>query len=105
MLNLREIIKIYEYFSFKGIPDESAQKVDSVRPIIEVKVNGNQYSIDSNSGFKNACVTFTLNEEFDDVMPNQMVLKVSLIIIIIILITFIDIDVSFFFCFLLNYVF
>lgn len=42
-----------------------------------MKVDGDKYTIETKSTVKDFSITFTLNQEFDDPMPNGVVLKVN----------------------------
>lgn len=67
------------YLCALGLPEEVAKKADSFTPVMEVTVDGDKYSITSDSGVKNASMSFILNQEFDDPMPTGDILKVILI--------------------------
>lgn len=46
---------------------------------MEISQEGTKYNISSDSGVKNATMTFTLGEEFQDPMPTGDILTVSFI--------------------------
>lgn len=43
---------------------------------MDIKVEGNKYVMNSNSGVKNSSSSITIDEEYDDPLPTGEVLKV-----------------------------
>lgn len=47
----------------------------TVNPVIELTQNGDEYTLTSNSTFKNTTITFKLGEEFDEETPDGRKVK------------------------------
>ncbi|KAJ3667016.1 hypothetical protein Zmor_002427 [Zophobas morio] len=63
------------YLTNLGIPEDKAKLADSLKPKLEVVVDGKKISLNSDSGVDNASSTLTLGEEVDEPMPNNITLK------------------------------
>jgi hypothetical protein len=64
-----------EYLVTLGIPEDKAKAADTLKPKLEVVVDGNKISLNSDSGVENASSTFILGQEVDEPMPNNITLK------------------------------
>ncbi|KAJ3667011.1 hypothetical protein Zmor_002422 [Zophobas morio] len=64
-----------EYLTALGIPEDKAKLADSLKPKLQVVVDGKKISLNSDSGVDNASSTLTLGEEVDEPMPNNITLK------------------------------
>jgi hypothetical protein len=64
-----------EYLVTLGIPEDKAKAADTLKPKLEVVVDGNKISLNSDSGVENASSTFILGQEVDEPMPNNIILK------------------------------
>ena len=67
-----------DQFASVGIPEDKAKLADSLKPKLQVVVDGKKISLNSDSGVDNASSTLTLGEEVDEPMPNNITLKVSI---------------------------
>ncbi|XP_044259931.1 fatty acid-binding protein, liver-like [Tribolium madens] len=67
--------KFAEYLMALGIPEDKAKLADSLKPKLQVVVDGKKISLNSDSGVENASSTFTLGEEVDEPMPHNFTLK------------------------------
>lgn len=68
--------KVFFFNGIVGLPEEAAKKFNALSPGLEFVVQGNKYTIKTDSGVKNTATAFTLGEEFDDAMPTGDILKV-----------------------------
>ena len=48
---------------------------NAVSPVIELTKNGDEFTLTSNSTFKNTAITFQLNKEFDETTPDGRKVK------------------------------
>ncbi|CAH1382017.1 hypothetical protein MTP99_005905 [Tenebrio molitor] len=64
-----------EYLISLGIPEDKAKAVDALKPKLEVVVDGNKISLNSDSGVENASSTYILGEEVDETLPDNITVK------------------------------
>ncbi|XP_063911630.1 fatty acid-binding protein 9-like isoform X2 [Zophobas morio] len=64
-----------EYLTALGVPEDKAKLADSFKPKLQVVVDGKKVSVNSDSGVENSSSTFTLGEEVDEPLPNNITLK------------------------------
>ncbi|CAH0561083.1 unnamed protein product [Brassicogethes aeneus] len=63
------------YLTGLGIPEDKAKIADSVKPEVEIIIEGDNITITSNSGIGNSSSKFVVGKEVDDPMPMGVVLK------------------------------
>lgn len=60
-----------------GFPQPAALRANELRPVLDITVEGDRYTLKSNSGTLNSSSSFTLNETYEERMPNGDVLQVN----------------------------
>lgn len=59
-----------EFMKALGVGLLTRKMGNAVSPVIELTKNGDEYTLTSNSTFKNSAITFKLNKEFDEETPD-----------------------------------
>jgi fatty acid-binding protein 3 len=64
-----------EFMKALGVGLLTRKMGNAVSPVIELTKNGDDYTLTSNSTFKNTAITFQLNKEFDEETPDGRKVK------------------------------
>jgi fatty acid-binding protein 3 len=64
-----------EFMKALGVGLLTRKMGNAVSPVIELTKNGEEYTLTSNSTFKNSAITFQLNKEFDEETPDGRQVK------------------------------
>ncbi|RZF35185.1 hypothetical protein LSTR_LSTR012623 [Laodelphax striatellus] len=67
--------KFDEYMHALGVGLLTRKMGNAVSPVIELTKNGDEFTLTSNSTFKNTAITFQLNKEFDETTPDGRKVK------------------------------
>lgn len=74
-----QIRRIHKYFFmaffFAGVGLVVRKMGNAVSPVIELTLNGDEYTLTSQSTFKNTSITFKLGEEFEEETPDGRKVK------------------------------
>ncbi|XP_014239544.1 fatty acid-binding protein, muscle [Cimex lectularius] len=69
--------KFDEYMKALGVGLMTRTVGNSVSPVVELLVEGDEYTLKSSSTFKNTVVKFKLNQEFDQETPDGRKVKAT----------------------------
>lgn len=64
-----------EFMKALGVGLLTRKMGNAVSPVIELTKNGDEFTLTSNSTFKNTAITFQLNKEFDETTPDGRKVK------------------------------
>lgn len=71
-------VKFDEYMKALGVGLVVRKMGNAVSPVIELTQNGDEYTLTSQSTFKNTSITFKLGEEFQEETPDGRLVKTTI---------------------------
>lgn len=75
---LNSSVKFDEYMKALGVGLVVRKMGNAVSPVIELTQNGDEYTLTSQSTFKNTTITFKLGEEFQEETPDGRSVKTTI---------------------------
>jgi hypothetical protein len=76
VLTLHNLIFLHDFFAGVGLVIRKMG--NAVCPVIELTKNGDEYTLTSQSTFKNTSITFKLGEEFQEETPDGRLVKTTI---------------------------